>query len=144
MARREFGKSASLSTTRHLLLSSLYKEGRQNADRRRTNRRANRARRALSGARTPVGVPPRRLPKDVAVLGSAPGQASWDVVLTGVIRAFLSQSSGSTPHTGRNAGEHDARNCPGADCKSARGNRTRSTSRLASGGRPLESGIWRM
>jgi hypothetical protein len=81
------------------------------------------------------------LAKDMAVLGSAPGQASWDVVLTGVTRAFLSQSSGSTPHTGRNAGEHDARSRPGADCKSARGNRTHSTSRLASGERPLESGI---
>ena len=40
MARRELGKSASLSTTRHLLFSSLCKEGRQNADRRKTNRRA--------------------------------------------------------------------------------------------------------
>ena len=40
MARRELGKSAPLSTARHLLFSSLFKEGRQNADRRSTNRRA--------------------------------------------------------------------------------------------------------
>ena len=38
MARCELAKSASLST-RHLLFSSLCKEGRQNADRRRSNRR---------------------------------------------------------------------------------------------------------
>src|SRR5580658_3016477 len=56
------------------------KEGRQNADRRRSNRRAYRARRALSGARTPVGVPPRLSPKGVShPKGSASGQASWDV-----------------------------------------------------------------
>jgi hypothetical protein len=44
--------------------------------------------------------------------GSAPGQASWDVVLTGVTRCLLSQSSGSTPRTGHNASEHDARSRP--------------------------------
>src|SRR5579863_9717365 len=46
--------------------------------------------------------------------GSAPGQASWDVVSTGVTRCLLSQSSGSTPRTGRSAGQHDARSRPGA------------------------------
>ena len=79
MVRRELGNSASLST-HHLLFSSLFKEGRQNADRRRSNHRAC-ARRALSGARTPVGVPPRLSPKGVShPKGSASGQASWDVV----------------------------------------------------------------
>ena len=73
----------------------------------------------------------------VAPLGAraaASGQASWDVAgrpalygrpnrgaqasrcSTGVTRARLSQSSGSTPRTGRSAGQHDARSCPGADC----------------------------
>jgi hypothetical protein len=90
-------KSASLSTTRHLLFSSLIKEGRQNADRRRTNRRAC-ARRALSGARTPVGVPPRLSPKGVShPKGSASGQASWDAVCTGVTRLRLSQSREAPP-----------------------------------------------
>src|SRR5580700_5273954 len=75
MARCELVKSASLSTTRHLLFSSLIKEGRQNADRRRSNRRAC-ARRALSGARTPVGVPPRLSPEGIIPsqrLGFRPG-----------------------------------------------------------------------
>ena len=51
--------------------------------------------------------------RDASPQGSAPGQASWDVVSTGVIRCLLSQSGGCTPHTGRNAGEHDARSRPG-------------------------------
>ena len=34
----------------------------------------------------------------------------------GVTRPRLSQSSGSTPRTGRNAGEHDAQSRPGAGC----------------------------
>jgi hypothetical protein len=74
MARCELAKSASLST-HHLLFSSLFKEGRQNADRRRSNRRAC-TRRALSGARTPVGVPPRLSPKGIIPsqrLGFRPG-----------------------------------------------------------------------
>jgi hypothetical protein len=50
------------------------------------------------------------------------------VVSLGVIQCLLSQSSGSTPRTGRNAGEHDARTRPGAGVYgSARGRRTRST-----------------
>ncbi len=58
--------------------------------------------------------------RDVGPQGSAPGQASWDVVSTGVIRCLLSQSGGCTPHTGRNAGEHDARSRPGAEVTSLR------------------------
>src|ERR1700761_1349866 len=56
--------------------------------------------------------------RDVGPKGSAPGQASCDLVSTGVTRGLLSQSSGSTPRTGRNAGEHDARTRPGAECMS--------------------------
>ncbi len=66
--------------------------------------------------------------------GATPGQASWDVAgrsvlygrpnrgaqasrcSTGVTRARLSQSRESTSRTGRSAGQHDARSCPGADC----------------------------
>ena len=54
--------------------------------------------------------------RDVGPKGSGPGQASWDVVSLGVIQCLLSQSSGSTPRTGRNAGEHDARTRPRAEC----------------------------
>jgi hypothetical protein len=58
-------QTSSLSTTRHLLFSSLQKEG--EAERRQTqvtNHRAC-ARRALNGARTAVGVPPRLSPKGI-------------------------------------------------------------------------------
>jgi hypothetical protein len=51
--------------------------------------------------------------RDVGPQGSASGQASWDVVSPGVTRCLLSQSSGSTPRTGRDAGEHDAQSRPG-------------------------------
>ena len=44
-----------------------------------------------------------------------PGAAS-DAVVAGVTRPNLSQSSGSTPPAGRNAGLHDARSRPGAEC----------------------------
>jgi hypothetical protein len=67
---------------------------------------------------------------------SAPGQASWDAGPAGVTRPRLSQSSGSTPRTGHNTGGHDAQNRPGAVCETARGNRTRSTFRIASRKRP--------
>ena len=58
--------------------------------------------------------------RDASPQGSASGQASWDVVSTGVIRCLLSQSSGSTSRTGRNAGEHDARSRPGVAVTSRR------------------------
>ena len=67
-------------------------------------------------------------------LGATPGQASWDAAgrsirqarsnrgaktsrsYTGVTRARLSQSRERTSRTGRSAGQHDARSCPGAEC----------------------------
>jgi hypothetical protein len=58
--------------------------------------------------------------RDASPQGSASGQASWDVVSTGVIRCLLSQSSDSTSRTGRNAGEHDARSRPGVAVTSRR------------------------
>jgi hypothetical protein len=51
--------------------------------------------------------------RDFGPQGSAPGQASWDVVSTGVTRCLLSQSGGCTPHTGHSTGEHDAQSRPG-------------------------------
>jgi hypothetical protein len=81
-------------------------------------------------------------------LGATPGQASWDAAgrsirygrpnrgakisrsYAGVTRARLSQSRERTSRTGRSAGQHDARSCPGAECIVPRaGTRTRSTSR---------------
>jgi hypothetical protein len=52
--------------------------------------------------------------RDVGPQGSASGQASWDAIGAGVTRLPLSQSSGSTPRTGHDAGEHDAQSRPGA------------------------------
>ena len=67
-------------------------------------------------------------------LGATPGQASWDAAgrsiryarsnrgakilrsYTGVTRARLSQSRERTSRTGRSAGQHDARSCPGTEC----------------------------
>ena len=69
-------------------------------------------------------------------VGSAPGQASWDAVSAGVTRLLLSQSRESTSRTGRSTGEHDAQNRPGADCKSARGDRPCSAIGYASRVRP--------
>jgi hypothetical protein len=55
-------------------------------------------RRAPCRARSPVGVPPRLSPKGVShPKGSASGQASWDVVCTGVTRLRLSQSRDAPP-----------------------------------------------
>jgi hypothetical protein len=48
----------------------------------------------------------------------------------------LSQSSGSTPRTGRNTGGHDARSRPGAACEAARRHRPHPAIRIASGMRP--------
>ena len=92
--------------------------------------------------RSPVGVPPRLSPGGFRPFRSTPGQASWDAVArrigwTGVTRPSLSQSRECTSRTGRSTGERDARSCPGADCKSARGHRTRSVFRSASQSRPL-------
>jgi len=75
---------------------------------------AQRRGRASSGTRSPVGVSPRLSSKTLSGADSSPGQASWDVACAGVTRARLSQSSGSTPRTGRSAGEHDARSRPSA------------------------------
>jgi hypothetical protein len=55
-------------------------------------------RRALFGARSSDGVPPRLSPKGVFhPKDSALGQASWDVVCTGVTRLRLSQSRDAPP-----------------------------------------------
>jgi hypothetical protein len=68
--------------------------------------------------------------------GSTPGHASWDAVQAGVTRPFLSQSRDCTSRIGRSTGVNDARSRPGAECKSARGNRSRSVFGCASRTRP--------
>ncbi len=64
---------------------------------------------------------------------------------TGVIRPRPSQCSGRcSPQAGRHAGRaFFTRSRPGADCKSARGNRTRPTCRFASARRPFWA-RWRL
>jgi hypothetical protein len=85
MARRELGESAPLSTTHHLLFSSLCKEGRQNADRRRTNRRAyGRGARSAERARLSAFHRGSCVGERTPPLSSS--RASWDAALTGVTR----------------------------------------------------------
>jgi hypothetical protein len=90
--------------------------------------------RGYGGGSSPVGVPPRfslgeySIPK-LRLQARLPGtrqerrsvtfplpEAASDAVVAGVTRPNLSQSSGSTPPAGRNAGLHDARSRPGAEC----------------------------
>ena len=81
MARRELGKSAPLSATRHLLFSSLCKEGRQNADRRRSPTAAlARGARSTERARLSAFHRGSHLRELFHPKGSASGQASWDAV----------------------------------------------------------------
>jgi hypothetical protein len=80
------------------------KEGRQNADRRRSNRRAC-ARRALSGARTPVGVLHRGSHLREYLIPKARLQARLPGTRSArALPAFACPSPGSTSHPGHNAG----------------------------------------
>src|SRR5580698_7693499 len=93
-------------------LKDLRSKGRRNAEGRGREAAPAGAARALPGAlahrrSTTVLARGTADPK-----GSAPGQASWDVICVGVTHHPLSQSSGSTPRTGRSAGQHDARSRP--------------------------------
>ena len=131
------------------------KKGRRSAGRRKRNwpHHTNRCRHlsALRARRAPRTIRLREPPasgalafrRSTAALAevsrprlSTSGQVSWDAACSGRYPRFLSQSSGSTPRTGRNTGGHDARSRPGAVCETARGNRTRSTFRIASRKRP--------
>ena len=99
-------------------LRATFHERKKSKEAERRQTRSQRPHPAGCGAR---GAPRARLSashhgscqRDVGPQGSASGQASWDVVSPGVTRCLLSQSSGSTPRTGRNAGEHDAQSRPG-------------------------------
>jgi hypothetical protein len=96
------------------------KKGSGNADKRSVETSAPAGAAApVAGARLSAFHHGSRRP-DFGPDGSAPGQASWDAVRTGVTRPFLSQSSGSTPRTGRSTGEHDAQSRPGTECMAPR------------------------
>jgi hypothetical protein len=102
--------------------SGLRNKGGRNADRRMGNDPHPQMRRASSGTRSPVGVPPRLLPGGSRPFRSAPGQSSWDaaarcICRAGVTRPRLSQSRESTSRCGRSTAAHDARSCSGADCE---------------------------
>ena len=98
-ARCELRKSSSLSTTRHLLLSSLTKE--EEAERRQTLIRILRilrcGSRLLRRAHLTAFHHGSHLRELFHPKGSASGQASWDAVCTGVTRLRLSQSRDAPP-----------------------------------------------
>jgi hypothetical protein len=99
------------------------------------------ARRASGGTRSPLGAPPRLSPEALRPAGSTPGHASWDSDPAGVTRLHLSQSRESTSRTGRSTGVNDARSRPGAGRNAARGDRSRSLSKVPSRKVPPETRI---
>jgi hypothetical protein len=72
------------------------------------------------GSRRPVVTVPAQLQARL------PGTRTLGIRQAGITRPFLSQSRGSTPHSGRSTGARDARSRPGAGGKPARRHRTRS------------------
>jgi hypothetical protein len=104
------GKSASLSTTRHLLFSSLKKErGGGTPANAGYHRRILRCGARSFGARTPDGVPPRLSPKGIIPsqrLSFGPGFLGRG--LHGRYPPSPVPVQGCTSHPGRNAGRHDA------------------------------------
>ena len=118
-------------------LRSYEAKEKKEAERRQTcsaNLRALRARRAPAGRARLSAFHYGSYRQGFRPLGAAPGQASWDAAgrsirygrsnrgakilrsYAGVTRARLSQSRERTSRTGRSAGQHDARSCPGAEC----------------------------
>jgi hypothetical protein len=91
----------------------------------------------LSGGRSPSGAPPRRSPGRTH---PASAQLQFPRFLKpGCIGRYPLPPVSSLPRsaeTGRSAGRAVARSRPGADCKSARGLRSRSVFRCASRTRP--------
>ena len=116
------------------------------AERRQTqghNRRILRCGARPFGARTLDGVPPRLSPEGIIPsqrLSFRPGFLGRG--LHGRYPPSPVPVPGSTSHPGRNAGRHDAQAARGQAANPPRGHRPRSTSRLASGRRPLVSGIF--
>ena len=89
-------------------------------------------------ARSSDGVPPRLSPKgniSSQRLSFRPGFLGRG--LYGRYPPSPVPVQGCTSHPGHNAGRLMPRSSPGAFCNSARGHRTRSALRYASGGRPL-------
>ena len=88
----------------------------------------------LLRARSPLGAPPRLSPGFILTRLRARFPGTRPAAALPASR--LSQSSGSTPRTGRNTGGHDARSRPGAACEAARRHRPHPAIRIASGMRP--------
>jgi hypothetical protein len=84
------------------------------------------AARALRSARSPLGAPPRL--SSGSILTRLQARFPGTRLAAALLASRLSQSSGSTPRTGRNTGGHDARSRPGAVCETARRHRTRPAS----------------
>jgi len=122
------------------------KKGKRNADRRVSNRPHHfGCGSVLSGARSPVGVPPRLFLEMSEHLRPASGQASWDAAATiislGGRYPPLPVPVQWHPRPATYYRRHDAQSRPGEVCETARGHRTRSVIRIASGLRPALSEI---
>ena len=114
------------------------KRGRRSAERRMPSTvRTSQCGSVLSGGRSPSGAPPRRSPGRTH---PASAQLQFPRFLKpGCIGRYPLPPVSSLPRsaeTGRSAGRAVARSRPGADCKSARGLRSRSVFRCASRTRP--------
>ena len=94
----------------------------------------------LSGARSPVGVPPRLFLRASKRPCPASGQASWDAAATITLLSGryppLPVPVQWHPRPATYYRRHDAQSRPGEVCETARGHRTRSVIRIASGIRP--------
>jgi hypothetical protein len=101
----------------------------------------------LFGARSPVGVPPRLFLEMSEHLRPASGQASWDAAATITLLDGryppLPVPVQWHPRPAIDYRRHDAQSRPGEVCETARGHRTRSVIRIASGIRPALSEIRR-
>ena len=137
---RRFCASESCDAKRELLASN--KRGERSAERRIliltararrgsglcaadkfTRTRAN----SIREARSPCGAPLTALARGFTLTGSASGHASWDLSRGGRYPPVPDPAvQRCTSRPGPSAGENDAQSRPGADCKSARGNRSRS------------------
>jgi hypothetical protein len=149
--QRSFSSAGGL---RFALLSPPYearkKEGKRNADRRvvanlRTADKFTQSAQTIcsdaaaraGGTRSPVGVPPRLFAEVSEHLHPASGQASWDAAATITLLSGccppLPVPVQRHPRPATHYRRHDAQSRPGEACETARGHRTRSVCRIASG-----------
>ena len=143
---RNRSRDATASEFRIRHSENLPNEGRRSADRRTLHDRATLSDvaicecfgrgRGLIGDRSPLGAPPRRLPRKLMPWLS-PGRVSWDAQQAGVTHRPLSQSS-EAPRGPVVMPAESIPGPPGSGVASpARRNRTRSVFRCVSRARPF-------